>query len=139
MGEHWKFKNLKHRLEGMNYRFPFTMDSASLIYALLDDITNLNQALQRLHVQKSDPNSLRDLSGRIEYLNREKIKLESEIQKNSHGSINYEEKDSLLQAISELRRENKSLSLKLSTSYNTKKESGESINKDHIDKLSPTR
>ncbi|OMJ91559.1 hypothetical protein SteCoe_5809 [Stentor coeruleus] len=135
MEEQRKFKLLKSKLEALNYKHSFSLDSLPLIEALVNDITYLNSSLSRLRMQKSDPESLRELSGRIEYLNREKIKLEEEIQRGSINSIPYDERETLNKGLIDLRRENQMLSQKLLNAQTVKKDFVDEKNKEYVDKL----
>ena len=134
MEEQRKFKILKSRLESMNYKYPFTMESFTLIEALLNDVFNLNQALQKLRSQKGEPDGIRELSERIEYLNREKIRLEDEISRGLSTS-DLENRDTMTQTISELKRENKLLNQRLNVMQAPKRETVDTKTKDYIDKL----
>lgn len=134
MEEQRKFKVLKSRLEAMNYRYPFTMESSQLIEALVNDVSSLNMALQKSRTQKQEAEGTRELSERIEYLNREKIRLEEEIQRGGYSS-GYQEKESLLQTVTDLRRENKFLNQRIAESQSTKRETIDNKSKDYIDKL----
>ena len=126
---------MKSRLEAMNYRYPFTMDSAQLIEALVNDVNNLNQSLQKLRVQKPDFETTRELSERIEYLNREKLRLEDEIQRGGFGGSGFQEKEGLMLSVTELRRENKFLNQRITEMQSTKREAIDNKSKDYIDKL----
>jgi chromosome segregation ATPase len=131
MDEQRKFKYLKSRLESLNYKQPFTIDSAGLIETLLNDISNLNQRLRSL---KSDPETIRELSGRIEYLNREKIRLEDEIQSGEYN-IDIENNETMSQTVSRLKRENQSLNQRLSGTVSLKREDLNDKSREYIDKL----
>lgn len=135
MEEQRKFKLLKSKLEALNYKQSFSLDSLPIIEALVNDITYLNSSLSRLRMQKSDPESLRELSGRIEYLNREKLKLEEEIQRGSINSIPYDERETLNKGLIDLRRENQILSQKLLNAQTMKKDMIDEKNKEYVDKL----
>ena len=134
MEEQRKFKILKNRLDSMNYKYPFTMESSTLIEALLNDVNSLNQSLQKLRIQKSDHEGIRELSERIEILNREKIRLEEELDR-CNLSSKYEEKESLKLSMTELRRENKYLNQRIGELQSTKREIVENKSKEYIDKL----
>lgn len=135
MEEQRKFKILKNKLEALNYKQTFSIDSIPLVEALLNDITSLNSSLSRLRLQKSDPEGIRELSERVEYLNREKLRLEEELQRGSIHTNGFEDLESLNKNITDLRRENKVLSQKLLSMQSTKRDTMDGKSKDNIDKL----
>ena len=110
------------------------MDSAQLIEALVNDVSSLNMSLQKLRVQKPDVET-RELSERIEYLNREKLRLEDEMQRGGFGGSAYQEKEALMQSVTELRRENKFLNQRIAEMQSSKREAIDTKSKDYIDKL----
>lgn len=134
MEEQRKFKYLKNKLEAMNYYQPFSYDSMPLVEALLNDIVNLNSSLSRIRIQKSDPEAIRELSERIEYLKREKGRLEDEIKRGTYSS-NFEDQNSFALTVEDLRRENKLLSQKLAGLQSSKSLVSEQRNNEHVDKL----
>ncbi|OMJ95780.1 hypothetical protein SteCoe_667 [Stentor coeruleus] len=135
MEEQRKFKILKNKLEALNYKQTFSIDSMPLIESLLNDITSLNSSLSRLRLQKSDPEGIRELSERVEYLNREKLRLEEELQRGNIHTNTFEDLESLNKNITDLRRENKVLSQKLLSMQSTKRDTLDGKSKDNIDKL----
>ncbi|OMJ74916.1 hypothetical protein SteCoe_26055 [Stentor coeruleus] len=135
MEEQRKFKILKNKLEALNYKQTFSIDSIPLIEALLNDITSLNSSLSRLRLQKSDPEGIHELSERVEYLNREKLRLEQELQRGSIHTNPFEDLESLNKNITDLKRENKVLSQKLLSMQSTKRDTFDGKNNENINKL----
>lgn len=107
-----KFEILKNRLDALDYKHPFTQESIPLIEAMLSDLSTLHQSLNKLR-QSKDTTTVQSLNKRIEYLNREKQRLEEEIQKEPKNNQNEYDKEALLRVINDLRSENKILNSKL--------------------------
>lgn len=135
MEEQRKFKILKNKLEAMNYRLPFSHDSMPLVDALLNDVSSLNSTLSRIRLQKSDPESIRELSERIEFLNREKLRLEEELQRSSINANPFDDREILNKSITDLRKENKALSQRLLSIQSSKSNSIDCRSKEYIEKL----
>ena len=132
MEEQRKFKFLKNKLEAMNYYQNLSYDSLPLVEALLSDIINLNSSLSRVRLQKSDPEAIRELSERIDYLKREKQSLEDEIKRTSifPSSI---EKENLSLTVEDLKRENKVLTQKIQNYQPNRSEQREQVDKLYSD------
>jgi chromosome segregation ATPase len=131
MEEQRKFKLLKNRLKAMNYEYSFSLDSAALIEALLNDLSSLNQSLQKLRTQKPETDLTRDQ----EYPNREKYRLEDELERNRLEIKNYDDTESISYTIAQLRSENKILNQRLAGIQNMKIQSMDNKSKEYIDKL----
>ena len=117
-----KFKLLKTRLEAMNYSDSFSIESAPLIESLLNDLLTLNQVIQKLRGNSEEKSLSRTnpIKEKDENLDFSKKPLQTE---------------TLLQIVSNLQKENKSLSQRLAGFSSIKKENPEAKTKEYIEKL----
>lgn len=129
-----KYEILKNRLDALDYKYPFTRESIPLIEAMLSDLSSLHQSLNKLR-QSKDSTTIQSLSKRIEYLNREKQKLEEEIQKEPKTLHSNYDKEALLRVISDLKSENKILNSKIAAWQNPKYSETDHRSTEYLEKL----